>query len=247
MKTLISRFFLLAALALPIAASTAAHAQRVDPVYIEDRFNQMQQTITLLTGQLEQLQYKNQQLQQQLEKLQADYDYRLDTLEKGKPGAGGPRPVAPPPQAAHAPPAGGGTLAPPPAAGNTAGNDQLYHDGYKMMLDGDYAGAERAFKTFLQRNPQHVLASNAQYWLGESYYARRDYQNAAIAFAEGYKSYKNGQKGPDSLLKLGITLAALGKKQEACSMFARYNQDYPNAKALDKRRIDQERQKAGCG
>ena len=107
MKTLISRFFLLAALALPIAAPTAVHAQRVDPVYIEDRFNQMQQTITLLTGQLEQLQYKNQQLQQQLEKLQADYDYRLDTLEKGKPGAGGPRPVAPP-QAAHAPPAGGG-------------------------------------------------------------------------------------------------------------------------------------------
>ena len=46
-------------------AGWAVHAQRVDPVYIEDRLNQMQQSITLLTGQLEQMQYKNQQLQQQ--------------------------------------------------------------------------------------------------------------------------------------------------------------------------------------
>jgi len=244
MKTILSRILVLAALALPIAAPTAVHAQRVDPVQIEDRFNQMQQAITLLTGQLEQLQYRNQQLQQQLEKLQADYDYRLEALEKGKPGGGGPRPT--PPQAATAPPpTGGGTLAPP--AGNAAGADQLYHDGYKMMMDGDYAGAERAFKTFVQRNPQHVLAGNAQYWLGESYYARRDYQNAAVAFAEGYKVYKNGQKGPDSLLKLGITLSVMGKKQEACAMFARFNQDYPRANDLQRRRIDQERQKNGCG
>lgn len=242
MKTLFSRILVSAALVLPIAAPAAVHAQRVDPVQIEDRFNQMQQAITLLTGQIEQLQYRNQQLQQQLEKLQADYDYRLETLEKGKPGGAAPRPA--PPQTAAAPP-GGGTLAPP--AGNTAGSDQLYHDGYKMMMDGDYAGAERAFKTFVQRNPQHVLASNAQYWLGESYYARRDYQNAAVAFAEGYKVYKNGQKGPDSLLKLGVTLSAMGKRQEACAMFARFNQDYPRANELQKRRIDQERQKNGCG
>lgn len=247
MKTLLSRILVLAALALPLTAPTTVHAQRVDPVQIEDRFNQMQQAITLLTGQLEQLQYRNQQLQQQLEKLQADYDYRLETLEKGKPGGGAPRPQTPP-QAAAAPP-GGGTLAPPPGntGGNTAGSDQLYHDGYKMMMDGDYAGAERAFKTFVQRNPQHVLAGNAQYWLGESYYARRDYQNAAVAFAEGYKVYKNGQKGPDSLLKLGITLSVMGKKQEACAMFARFNQDYPRANDLQRRRVDQERQKNGCG
>ena len=246
MKTLLSRFLVPAALALSAAVPTVVHAQRADPVYIEDRLNQMQQAITLLTGQLEQMQYRNQQLQQQLEKLQADYDYRLESLEKGKPGAGGPRPApAPPPQGSLAPPQTQAHAA-PPAAG-AAGSDQLYHDGFKLMQDGDYAGAEKAFKTFLQRSPQHVLAGNAQYWLGESYYARRDYQNAAIAFAEGYKVYKNSQKGPDSLLKLGVTLSALGKKQEACAMFARFNQDYPQANVMQKRRIDQERQKAGCG
>jgi tol-pal system protein YbgF len=243
MKTLTSRILLLAALILPAAA---AHAQRADG-YTEDRLNQLQQTITMLTGQIEQLQYRTQQLQQQMEKMQADYEYRLDTIEKGKGGGtGGPRPApAAPPQQQLGAAQPHGNAPPPPS--NAAGGDQLYHDAFKMLQDGDYAGAEKSFKTFVQRNPQHVLAGNAQYWLGETYYARREYQNAAVAFAEGYKSYKSSPKGPDNLLKLGITLSVMGKKQEACAMFSRFNQDYPKATDLQKRRIDQERQKNGCG
>ncbi|HEY4891957.1 MAG TPA: hypothetical protein VII10_09630, partial [Reyranella sp.] len=92
-------------LAIALAVPTAAAAQRMDPVYIEDRLNQLQQAITMLTGQLEQQQYRNQQLQQQMEKMQADYEYRLEQMEKG----GGGRPSgAPPPrpntQAAAPPP-----------------------------------------------------------------------------------------------------------------------------------------------
>jgi tol-pal system protein YbgF len=239
-----SRLLIVLALALPSAAA----AQRVDPVYIEDRLNQLQQAITLLTGQVEQLQYRNQQLQQQMEKMQADYDFRLEQLEKGgaKPGgASRPAPTLAPPPTAPAPQA----MAPAPGAapGPASGGDQLYHDAFKMLQDGDYAGAEKSFRTFVQRNPQHVLAGNAQYWLGETYYARRDYQNAMAAFAEGYKVYKASPKGPDNLLKLGITLAVLGRKPDACSVFARFNQDYPRATDLQKRRIDQERQKNGCG
>ena len=240
MKSLVSRLLVLAALAVPSAASAQNSG------YIEDRLNQLQQTITLLTGQIEQLQYQNQQLQQQMEKMQADYEYRLDALEKGGKGGGaGPRPPGPIASAPPQPPRNG-PQPPPPAAGN-ANADQLYHDAFKMLQDGDYPGAEKAFKNFVQRNPQHVLAGNAQYWLGETYYARRDYQNAAVAFAEGYKAYKASPKGPDNLLKLGVTLSAMGKKQEACAMFARFNQDYPKATDLQKRRVDQERQRNTCG
>jgi tol-pal system protein YbgF len=237
MKTLCSRLLILIVLALP----TAAAAQGAG--YTEDRLNQLQQSISLLTGQIEQLQYKNQQLQQQMEKMQADYEYRLDQLEKGR-GGGGPRPSPPPPGPSNPPPPQA-SAGPPPAGGATG--DQLYHDAFKMLQDGDYAGAEKAFKTFVQRNPQHVLAGNAQYWLGETYYARRDYQNAMTAFAEGFKVYKTSPKGPDNLLKLGITLAVLNRKSDACAVFARFNQDYPRATDLQKRRIEQERQKNGCG
>ena len=243
MKTFLPRLLAVALLVLPAAAG----AQRGDSVYMEDRLNQLQQTVTMLTGQLEQLQYKNQQLQQQMERMQADYAFRLEQIEKGRGGAArppgptpgptpGPAPQPPGPNvAAHVPPASGGQ------------GESLYHDGFKLLQDGDYAGAERAFKTFVQRNPNHVLAGNAQYWLGETYYARRDYQNAMVAFAEGYKVYKTSPKGPDNLLKLGVTLAALNKKQDACAVFARFSQDYPRAPDLQKRRVDQERQKNGCG
>src|SRR5213082_2026253 len=222
MKTFYSKLLVLTVLALPTVATAQSG-------YTEDRLNQLQQSLTLLTGQIEQLQYRIQQLQQQNEKMQADYEYRLDQIEKGR-GGGGPRPSAPPPGPSSPPPQ---ASAPPPA--NAAGGDQLYHDAFKMLQDGDYAGAERAFKNFVQRNPQHVLAGNAQYWLGETYYARRDYQNAMVAFAEGYKAYKSSPKGPDNLLKLGITLAVLNKKSEACTVFARFNQDYPRATDLQKR------------
>jgi len=236
MKKLPLRLLILAALALP----TAATAQRGDPVYVEDRLNQLQQAISLLTGQIEQLQYRNQQLQQQMEKMQADYEFRLEQMEKGGARPGGApaaRPTPPPPS----------TAAAPPAAAATGAADQVYNDAFKKLQDGDYAGAEKGFRTFVQRHPQHTLAGNAQYWLGETYYARRDYQNAMTAFAEGYKNYKTSPKGPDNLLKLGITLATLGRKADSCAIFARFAQDYPRATDLQKRRIDQERQKNGCG
>jgi tol-pal system protein YbgF len=235
-------------LLLALAAPGAAYAQRMDPVYVEDRLNQLQQSITMLTGQIEQLQYRNQQLQQQMEKMQADYEYRLDQLE-GKGGKGGPRPSPSGPspggpQTSFAPPPAG----PAPGPTNGAnGGDQLYHDAFKKLQDGDYAGAEKGFRAFLAANPRHPLAGNAQYWLGETYYARRDYPSAMTAFAEGYKSYKASAKGPDNLLKLGVTLAQMGRKQDACAMFAKFSQDYPRATDLQRRRVDQERQKNGCG
>ena len=242
MKKLPLRLLLLVALALP----TAAVAQRVDPVYIEDRLNQLQQAISLLTGQIEQLQYRNQQLQQQMEKMQADYEFRLEQVEKGggRPGGAPAARPAPAPPTAAAPST---AAAPPPAAAAAGATDQVYNDAFKKLQDGDYAGAEKGFRAFVQRNPQHALAGNAQYWLGETYYARRDYQNAMTAFAEGYKAYKSSPKGPDNLLKLGITLATLGRKPDACAIFARFAQDYPRATDLQKRRIAQERQKNGCG
>jgi len=237
MKTVFPRLLVLAVFLLPAAAS----AQRGDAVYVDDRINQLQQSLSQLTGQLEQLQNRNQQLQQQMEKMRADYDYRIDQLEKGGGGRPPPRPGASSGAAASS-----GPMTPPAASSGSSG-DQAYHDAFKLLQDGDYAGAERGFRSFVQRNPQSPLAGSAEYWLGETYYARRDYSNALTAYAEGYKVYKASPKGPDNLLKLGITLAVLGRKPDACAVFSRFSQDYPRATDLQKRRVEQERQKNQCG
>jgi tol-pal system protein YbgF len=237
MKTVLPRLLVLAIFLLPAAAS----AQRGNAVYVDDRINQLQQSLAQLTGQIEQLQNRNQQLQQQMEKMRADYDYRIDQLEKGGGGKPLPRSGASPGAAASS------NSTAPPAASSGSSGDQAYHDAFKLLQDGDYAGAERGFRSFVQRNPQSPLAGSAEYWLGETYYARRDYSNALTAYAEGYKVYKSSPKGPDNLLKLGITLAALGRKPDACAIFARFTHDYPRATDLQKRRVEQERQKNQCG
>jgi len=237
MKTVFPRLLVWAVFLLPAAAS----AQRGDAVYVDDRINQLQQSLSQLTGQIEQLQNRNQQLQQQMEKMRADYDYRIDQLEKG---GGGGKP--PPRSGASSGAAASSSPTAAPAAGSGSSGDQAYHDAFKLLQDGDYAGAERGFRSFVQRNPQSPLAGSAEYWLGETYYARRDYSNALTAYAEGYKVYKSSPKGPDNLLKLGITLAALGRKPDACAIFARFTHDYPRATDLQKRRVEQERQKNQC-
>lgn len=106
---------------------------------------------------------------------------------------------------------------------------ELYQQGYGALLQKDYASAEGAFRQLLETYPNNPLASDAQYWIGETYYMRGQYKNAADAFLAGYKKYKSGQKAPDALLKLGMSLAELGQKDAACSTFDELKSKFPQA------------------
>src|SRR6185295_20399322 len=77
--------------------------------------------------------------------------------------------------------------------------------------------------------PNDQLAGNAQYWIGETYFVRGQYKAAADAFLKGYKKYKTGEKAPDTLLKLGMSLRELGQKDAACSSFNELKAKYPTA------------------
>lgn len=111
---------------------------------------------------------------------------------------------------------------------------------------GELAGAEEAWKAFLAANPNHRLAGNAQYWLGETYYARRDYQAAAATFAEGVAKYPRSDKAPDNMLKLGMSLAQLKRNNEACGTLGELDKRYPNATPQVKQAGQRERQRLNC-
>ena len=110
----------------------------------------------------------------------------------------------------------------------------------------EYAEAEQALGAFIDRYPDDPLAGNAQYWLGETYYVRGDYQQAAVTFAEAYKNYPNGAKAPDNLLKLGLSLASLGNSADACGTFAELMRRYPESSPGIVRRARTESQKLNC-
>ncbi len=106
----------------------------------------------------------------------------------------------------------------------------LYDHSLGLLRQGDYNGAESALKVFLDQNSNSSLVSSALYWLGETYYVRDNYRDAAFSFVDVYSKYPKSAKAPDSLLKLGMSLHALGNKGEACTAFATLRKDYPDAR-----------------
>ena len=123
----------------------------------------------------------------------------------------------------------------------------LYQQGYGALLQKDYAGAGgRVPPVWSRAYPDDPLAGNAQYWIGETYYVRGQYKNAADAFLKGYKKYKSGEKAPDTLLRLGMALAELGQKDAACSALNELRTKYPEAPEHIREDASAQRKHFGC-
>jgi tol-pal system protein YbgF len=129
-------------------------------------------------------------------------------------------------------------------AGTTA-EDQYSH-AFSLLSQANYDQAEQALQAFLNEHPNHRLAGNAKYWLGETHYVRGHYQDAAVAFAEGYQTYPNSTKAPDNLLKLGKSLSALGETNDACGTYGELLRRFPNAAPTILKQADQERRRLAC-
>ncbi len=106
---------------------------------------------------------------------------------------------------------------------------QQYDFATALLRQQDYAKAEVALREFVKRNPKDPLAANAQYWLGESFYARGDYSQAAVEFMGVYQNYRTSPKAPDSLLKVGMSLEAMRQTAPACTAYGNIAREYPNA------------------
>lgn len=168
-----------------------------------------------------------------------------------------PGPVAGPPGSTYgaAPPSTYGSEAlPPPGGGELAAvepglggsSKQLYETAYGHLLQQDYGAAQAGFRDFLKTYPQDPLAPNALYWLGESHYVQRNYADAAEAFDLVVSAYGASSKAPDAQLKRGMSLAQLGKRQDACSVLRGVASKFPSAPVQLKAKADSERQRIGC-
>ncbi|HYU11994.1 MAG TPA: tol-pal system protein YbgF, partial [Stellaceae bacterium] len=179
---------------------------------------------------------------------------RTGSLSPPDPAApGGPNPIfntLTPPGAPLPPPdlASATDMAHPPSermlpSGSTS---EQYNYAFGLLKQADYPAAEAALKAFVEQHPKDPMAGNAQYWLGETYYTRGRYLEAASAFAEGYKRYPKGVKAPDELLKLGMSLARANQKQNACVALAQLDHDFPSPGAAIKDRAAAEKKRLGC-
>ena len=123
---------------------------------------------------------------------------------------------------------------------------EQYEFAVSFMKIGDYETAEFALKEFIEKNKDHDLAGNAQYWYGETFRIRQLFSDAASAYLDGYQNYPKSIKAPDNLLKLGITMVQLGEKDQGCKMISGIKKEYPKASKSVLQKAQYEQKKFKC-
>jgi tol-pal system protein YbgF len=243
-----------------LAAATPAYAQKLsladrvtrlelqanNTQVNQDLLNQMEQLrseVQSLRSTLEQLQHENQQLQQRNRDQYLDLDSRLNRLEGGAlpappadAGAGaagaaaataGPAPVAAAGPADAAPSVHGdpGSLA-------QSGDERSAYDiAFGALKAGRYDESAQLFQAFIDTWPAGVYAPNALYWLGESYYATKNFKLAEQQFDALVSRYPTHDKAPGALLKLGLSQFGDGQVAQAEATLQQVVSRYPDTDA----------------
>ena len=159
--------------------------------------------------------------------------------QPGSPGRG-----APPANLGTLPPDAAAAIRPPLPDGNA--KQQYDYATALITKDQNFPEAERALRAFIAAYPTDALTPNAYYWLGETYYVRKDYQQAAFTFAEAFQKHPKAQKAPDSLFKLGLSLSQLNQTKEACTAYGRLLDNFPTADNALKARVSNEQRRLKC-
>ena len=255
------------------AATGAGEIGRPQAARLELRLSQFETELRTLTGQVEEQGFRINQLNQKLDRVMAGLDQRSQrtapqsqtaarasantpssaTMTNPPVDDGTPKVIgqisqsklqAAPAQSGTATAAATGAARAASVSGETP--EAKYKHAHNLLNQANYDGAQLALQAFLDEHPDNRLAGNAMYWLGETYYVRKRYDEAAVIFAEGFKTYPDGVKAPDNLLKLGKSLAALGSSEDACGTFTVLIDRYSKAAPTILQRARRERQDLGC-
>lgn len=254
-------------LAAPAAAQETSDQSRF--MAYSDKLDEFERLVRELTGRVESLEHRLREANRRIEQLEAEQGQARDssdavdtsgvaegeeTLEDfdETAGRGGeesqPRDLGTVPDdraedgsdSASAEPAGDDGSLPEGSA------TEQYNYAFGLLQEAEWEQAEAALAAFVEEHPDDSLAGNAKYWLGETYYVRQDYIEAAQTFAEGYKDYPDSNKAPDNLLKLGMSLAALEQVEDACGTFEELEARYSDAASQILERSRAERERLDC-
>jgi len=119
------------------------------------------------------------------------------------------------------------TSSTPPST--TASPEELYNQARADLLRGSYDLAIAGFQEFIKRYPEHELADNAQYWLGECYYAQERFDQAASEFDKVITNYPRGDKVPSAYLKKGFCYFELNQTARGVIVLQQLIKLYPNS------------------
>lgn len=126
------------------------------------------------------------------------------------------------------------------------GIEGVYQQAYERMVAGDSPSARQGFERVIREAADDPLADHARFWLADMYFVEGDYRSAALGFGQAYQRNPQGEKAADNLLKMAMSLARLGHKEDACTTLEQLKLAFPNAPARVQRPATAERQALEC-
>jgi len=164
--------------------------------------------VARMRGEVEVLVHRIDTLEKRQKDLYFDIDTRLRKLEPAVPG-GTP---------------GGDAQA-------TLDEAKTYEAALNQVKLGKYATAISAFEGFLKAYPNSPLAPSAQYWIGNSHFAKRDYKNAMTAQQAVLARWPENPKAADAMLNIASSQDALGDRRGAQGTLKALIEKYPASPA----------------
>lgn len=196
-----------------------ARVQRIERVLtnqslleLAQRIDALQAELRTIRGEVELLQNETQGGKTQSRNLYGDLEKRLAALET----LGGVGATAP-----------GGV--PAPAGG--ASEQATYDAAMAALRGGSYDKAIASFREVVTNYPTGDLASNSQFWIGESYYTKGDLESAITAYRKVLADWPDSRKAPDAMVKLGFSLSDLKRTSEARNTLEDVVRKYPGTPA----------------
>ena len=129
---------------------------------------------------------------------------------------------------------------PPEVKGISTGVGDLYKDAYETFQKGNLEGAPRKFEAFLKQYPNTELSDNAQFWIAETYYVKKDFEKAILEYEKAIVKYPEGDKLSAALFKQALAFLELGDKTNARNLLKRVMERYPQSEQAEmaKKRLE---------
>lgn len=242
-------FSLTTVIALFITSSITL-AQSAD---VQQRIGALEEQIRTLNGQIEDLAFQLLEMQEAARKRNEDNEFRFQELEKPQKQGALKKPRKEKQTAALTTPQEtplnlnldlSTDLNTASISGETG--EEIYNQGYQQILTGQYKQAERSFDNYLILYPDGDRIIDSKYWYGESLFGQKRYKDAAKFFLNTHKAHPSAIKAPETLLKLGMSLAALESRETACATYAEVLTRYPNTKKVFKLKVHKEQARMSC-
>lgn len=209
-----------------LSTTGAPQAQNL-PSNILDRVNAIEAELTRLTAQTEAMSLRVDRIVTDGTTRIGDLEFRLVELEGGDLS-----------KLSMGTTLGGDTVAAPPrSAPQTTGpqlalSEQSDFDRAKALFDADQnAEAVAALTAYTQTYPGGALSGEAHYLRGEAEGRQGAWAKAARAYLDSFSGDPSGNRAPDALYKLGVSLEQLGQRDEACLTLSEVGVRFPGTGA----------------